>query len=149
VDTLSFKTKSASDKIVKREWYVIDAEDVVLGRLSTRIAHILLGKNKPYFTPSFDCGDYVIVLNSDKVKLTGNKWDDKTYIRHTGFPGGQREITAKLLNAKKPTDMVEIAVKGMLPKTKLGRAMVKKLFIYQGTEHPHAAQKPKSLTIKL
>jgi large subunit ribosomal protein L13 len=106
-----------------------------------------MGKNKPYFTPSFDTGDYVIVLNSDKVKLTGNKWDQKRYIRHTGFPGGQREIKAKLLNAKKPTDLVEIAVKGMLPKTKLGRAMVKKLFIYQGTEHPHAAQKPKPYTI--
>ncbi|MDX2002301.1 MAG: 50S ribosomal protein L13 [Chitinophagales bacterium] len=147
MDTISFKTQSASEKIVKRDWYVIDATDLVLGRLASQVAHKLMGKNKPYYTPSFDCGDYVIVINSEKIQLTGNKWDAKSYIRHTGYPGGQREVKARALNAKKPNDLIEIAVKGMLPKTKLGRAMFKKLFVYAGNEHPHAAQKPQSFNI--
>ena len=147
MDTISYKTKAPNDKSVTHDWYVIDAEDKVLGRLATEIAHRLIGKNKPYYAPHVDCGDYIIVLNSDKVKLTGNKWEDKSYIHYTGYPGGQREMKARALNVKKPTALVEKAVKGMLPKSKLGRAIFKKLFVYAGTEHPHAAQKPKSFNI--
>ena len=147
VDTISFKTLSPNKKTVVRDWYVIDATDLVVGRLCTEIAHRLMGKNKPYYAPHVDCGDYIIVINSDKIRFTGNKWDQKTYIRHTGYPGGQREISAKLQNVKKPTFVVEAAVKGMLPKSKLGHAIIKKLFIYEGAEHPHAAQKPKSFNI--
>lgn len=145
MDTLSYKTISANKNTVKQGWYVVDAENKTLGRLATQIAHILRGKNKAYYTPHVDCGDYVIVLNSDKVRLTGQKWDQKIYLRYTGYPGGQRATSARLLNQKKPTALVENAVKGMLPKTKLGRQMIKKLFVYSGTEHPHAAQKPQEL----
>lgn len=147
MDTISFKTKAPNDKTVTHDWYVIDAEDLVLGRLASEIAHRLMGKNKPYYAPHVDCGDYIIVINSDKVKLTGNKWDQKTYISHTGFPGGQREVKARLLNQKKPTALIETAVKGMLPKSKLGRAIIKKLFVYSGAEHPHTAQKPQPFNI--
>lgn len=145
MDTLSYKTVSANEKIVQREWYVIDAEGEVLGRMVTKIATILKGKNKPYYTPHFDCGDYVIVLNAGKVKLTGNKWADKKYITFSGYPGGQKSIAAQDLVNKKPEALVEKAVKGMLPKNRLGRAMYKKLFVYEGAEHPHVAQQPKTL----
>lgn len=145
MDTLSYKTVSANDKIVKRAWYVIDAEDQVLGRMSTKIAHILRGKNKPYYTPHHDCGDYVIVINAEKVKLTGKKFFDKEYVRYTGYPGGQRFANPRLMFEKKPVFPVENAVRGMLPKNALGRKMFKKLFVYAGSEHPHAAQKPKNL----
>lgn len=145
MDTLSYKTVSANKNTVTQKWYVVDAENQTLGRLSTQIAHILRGKNKAYYTPHVDCGDYVIVLNSDKVRLTGQKWDQKTYLRYTGYPGGQRSASARLLNQKKPTALVENAVKGMLPKNKLGRQMIKKMFVYSGAEHPHAAQKPQEL----
>ncbi len=118
-----------------------------MGRLATRVATILRGKHKPSFTPNIDTGDYVIIINSDKVVLTGNKMEDKEYIHHTGYPGGQRSLTAKALNAKNPQALVEIAVKGMLPKNKLGRAMYGKLFVYADAEHPHAAQKPQTLTL--
>ena len=148
MDTLSFKTKSANAQTVKRVWFVIDAEGKTLGRMCTRIASVLRGKHKPSYTPHFDAGDYVIVLNADKIRLTGNKLNNKIYLRHTGYPGGQRETTAKQLLAKKPTAVVENAVRGMLPKNKLGRAMIKKMFLYTGTEHPHAAQKPKALELK-
>ena len=147
MDTLSFKTKSANAQTVKRAWFVIDAEGKTLGRMCTKIATVLRGKHKPSYTPHFDTGDYVIVLNADKIRLTGNKMNAKTYIRHTGYPGGQRETTAKELLAKKPTALVEKAVRGMLPKNKLGRAMIKKMFLYTGTEHPHTAQKPKALEL--
>lgn len=147
MNTLSYKTKSATNETVKREWHVIDAEGVILGRLATKVASILRGKHKPSYTPHIDTGDYVIVLNSDKVVLSGTKMDDKQYIHHTGFPGGQRSLTAKALNAKKPEALVEIAIKGMLPKTKLGSAMFTKLFVYSEAEHPHAAQKPQTLTL--
>ena len=148
MDTLSFKTKSANAQTVKRVWFVIDAEGKTLGRMCTRIASVLRGKHKPSYTPHFDAGDYVIVLNADKIRLTGNKLNNKIYLRHTGYPGGQRETTAKQLLAKKPTAVVENAVRGMLPKNKLGRAMIKKMFLYTGTEHPHTAQKPKALELK-
>jgi large subunit ribosomal protein L13 len=145
VNTLSYKTKSANAQTYTREWFVVDATDKTLGRMSTEIATILKGKHKATYTPHFDAGDHVIVLNADKIHLTGNKWDQKIYMRYTGYPGGQKTVVAKDLNKKKPIAMVENAVKGMLPKTKLGRAMFKKLFVYEGAEHPHTAQQPKSL----
>ena len=147
MDTLSFKTVSASEKIVKRAWHVVDAENQVVGRLASRIAHILRGKNKPYFTPHFDTGDYVIVLNTDKVRFTGNKTEDKQYVRHTGYPGGQRFSTPKSLIDQKASRIVEHAVKGMLPKSRLGRRLFTRLFVYDGTDHPHAAQQPKELKL--
>ena len=148
MNTLSYKTKSATNETVKRDWFVIDAEGVVLGRLATKVASLLRGKHKPSYTPHIDTGDYIIVLNSDKVVLGGTKMDDKQYIHHTGYPGGQRSLSAKALNAKNPQALVEIAVRGMLPKNKLGRAMFTKLFVYAEAEHPHAAQKPQTLTIQ-
>ncbi len=142
MDTLSYKTKSEKKEAVERKWYVVDAEGEVVGRLCSKIAHVLRGKHKPSYTPHVDCGDYVIVLNADKVRFTGAKWDQKEYITYSGYPGGQKRATAKELNAKKPYAVVENAVKGMLPKNKLGRAMFKKLFVYAGSEHSHQAQKP-------
>jgi large subunit ribosomal protein L13 len=147
VNTLSYKTKSANNESVERKWYIIDAQDLIVGRMSSKIAHILRGKNKPYYTPHVDCGDYVIVVNADKVRFTGNKWSAKEYIRYTGYPGGQRKRTAAEQRAKKPEAVVEMAVRGMLPKNKLGRAMYRKLFVYAGTEHPHEAQKPEKLEL--
>jgi large subunit ribosomal protein L13 len=142
---LSFKTQSANEKIVKRDWYVVDATNQTLGRMSSKIAHILRGKNKAYYTPHFDCGDYVIVVNSGKAVLTGNKLEDKEYQTFSGYPGGQKIETAKELIKRRPNLMIERAVKGMLPKNRLGRAMVKKLFVYETAEHPHKAQQPKEL----
>lgn len=146
MNTLSYKTKFANAQNYKREWFVVDATDKTLGRLATEIATVLRGKHKPTFTPHFDAGDNVIVLNADKIHLTGNKWDKKEYLRYTGFPGGQRVVVAKDLNKKRPIAIIENAVKGMLPKNRLGRAMYKKLFVYEGAEHPHTAQKPKTLS---
>ncbi len=145
VNTLSYKTQSAKKETVKRDWYVVDAEGEIVGRLATKIATVLRGKHKPSFTPHVDTGDFVIVLNADKVRFTGNKLDQKEYIRYTGYPGGQRRRTAKEQLDKRPIKVIEDAVKGMLPKTKLGRAMYKKLFVYDAAEHPHAAQKPQAL----
>ncbi len=145
--TLSYKTISSNSDTVKRDWYIIDAENLVLGRMCTKIAMILRGKNKAYFSPHVDCGDYVIVINAEKIKLTGNKSEDKEYFSYSGYPGGQKKIGIKDLMAKKPTAVVEKAVKGMLPKNILGRAIIKKLFVYAGPDHTHEAQKPK--TIKL
>ncbi len=142
---LSFKTKSANEKIVERNWYVVDATNQTMGRMATRIAHVLRGKNKVYYTPHFDCGDYVIVVNSGKVVFTGNKMEDKEYLTYSGYPGGQKSETAKNLIARRPNVAIERAVKGMLPKNRLGRAMYKKLFVYEGAEHPHSAQQPKPL----
>ncbi|MEZ5017682.1 MAG: 50S ribosomal protein L13 [Flavipsychrobacter sp.] len=142
---LSFKTQSANETIVKRDWYVVDATDQPVGRMCTRIASVLRGKNKAYYTPHFDCGDYVIVLNSSKVKFTGNKLDQKEYQTFSGYPGGQKGETARNLLSRRPNVVVERAVKGMLPKNRLGRAMYKKLFVYDGAEHPHKAQQPKEL----
>jgi large subunit ribosomal protein L13 len=142
VNTLSYKTESAKKETVDRNWYVIDAEGEVVGRLCTKIATVLRGKHKPSYTPHVDCGDFIVVINADKVRFTGNKLEAKEYQRYSGYPGGQKTTTAKQMMDKKPRFILENAVKGMLPKNKLGRAMVKKLFIYEGTEHPHEAQKP-------
>lgn len=145
MNTLSYKTQSAKPAEVERKWYVVDAEGQTLGRLASQIATILRGKHKPSYTPHVDCGDFVIVLNADKVHLSGNKVNQKVYLRYSGYPGGQKQTTARELLEKKPTALVETAIKGMLPKTKLGRAMAKKLFTYTGSEHPHAAQQPETL----
>lgn len=132
---------------VERKWYLVDAEGKTLGRLSTEIATILMGKNKPTYTPSMDTGDFVVVINAEKVELTGNKWRDKFYRYHTGHPGGLKEIRYSELVQRKPEKLIELAVKGMLPKSKLGRAQIKKLKVYAGTEHPHEAQQPETLEI--
>lgn len=145
MDTLSYKTKSQRPEDVEPRWYVIDAEGQAVGRLCTRIATVIRGKHRPDYTPHVDCGDHVIVINAEKVRFTGNKLLDKNYIRYTGYPGGQRKESARDLLERKPEAVVENAVKGMLPKNKLGRAMFRKLHIYAGTEHPHAAQKPEIL----
>ena len=142
MDTLSYKTQSAKKEEVERKWYVVDAEGEVLGRLCSRIATVLRGKHKASYTPHVDTGDYVVVLNADKIRLTGNKLDQKEYITFSGYPGGQKRTPARELLAKKPRAVIENGVKGMLPKNRLGRAMFKKLFVYEGTEHPHQAQKP-------
>ena len=127
---------------VSLNWYVIDAADVNLGRLATKVAHVLRGKHKTTYTPHVDCGDYVIVVNASKINLTGNKLDDKIYYNHSGYTGGLRERTAREMKENYPVEMIERAVKGMLPKGRLGRAMYKKLFVYADSEHPHTAQKP-------
>lgn len=132
---------------VERKWYVVDAEGATLGRLATKVAVVLKGKHKPTYTPHIDCGDYVIVVNADKVKLTGNKLEDKKYYNHSGYPGGLRERNAKTMIEKYPEEMIERAVKGMLPKGPLGRAMGKKLFVYAGPDHKHQAQKPIELKV--
>ncbi len=136
------KTTMAKANEVDRKWYVIDAEDKVLGRLATEVANILRGKNKPIYTPHVDTGDFVIVINAEKVKLTGNKWDDKIHASHTGYPGGRREVVYKEIREKHPERIIEYAVKGMLPKSRLGRSMFGKLKVYAGPNHPHEAQKP-------
>ena len=133
---------------VKRNWVVIDAEGQTLGRLATQAAHVLRGKHKPTYTPHIDGGDYVIIVNADKVNLTGNKLDDKIYYNHSGYTGGLRERTARVMKEKYPVEMVERAIKGMLPKGRLGRQMYKKLFVYAGSEHPHAAQQPVEMKVK-
>ncbi len=133
---------------VVRNWYVIDAEGISLGRLAAKVANVLRGKHKPTYTPHVDCGDFVIVVNASKVNLTGNKLDDKIYYNHSGYTGGLRERTAREMLENYPIEMVERAVKGMLPKTRLGRQMYKKLFVYAGSEHPHIAQKPIEMDIK-
>ncbi|RZA01497.1 MAG: 50S ribosomal protein L13 [Sphingobacteriaceae bacterium] len=145
MNTLSYKTVSANKKTVNKQWVVVDAEGEILGRLSTKIAMIIRGKNKPEFTPNVDCGDNVIVINADKVKLTGNKLSDKQYVSYTGYPGGQRFISPKELLAKHPTRVIEKAVRGMLPKNRLGKALFGNLHVYAGAEHPHAAQNPKAI----
>jgi large subunit ribosomal protein L13 len=147
VNTQSYKTVSATPATVNKEWVVIDATDIPLGRLASRLALVLRGKTKPSFTPHIDCGDNVIVLNADKVKLTGKKMTDRVYVRHTGYPGGQRFSTPKEILAKKPTELLRMAVKGMLPKNRLGAKLINNLYLYQGTEHPHQAQKPRTITL--
>jgi len=147
VDSLSYKTVSANRATVKKEWVLIDAENEVLGRLASKVAKIIRGKYKTDFTPHVDGGDNVVIINAEKVMLTGNKVNDKEYVRYTGYPGGQRFATPKEVLAKHPERVIEMAVKGMLPKTKLGRAINKNLFVYAGTEHPHAAQQPKEVKL--
>ena len=147
MDTLSYRTKSVSNLEMegKRNWYIIDAEDQVVGRMCSKISSILMGKNKPSFTPNADTGDFVIVINAEKVKFTGNKWEQKEYIDHSFHPGGQKRTTAEAMREKDPRRVIERSVKGMLPKTKLGRQMYRKLFVYPGAEHPHGAQKPEKI----
>jgi large subunit ribosomal protein L13 len=145
VNTLSYKTRSVRKEDVNRRWYVVDAEGEVLGRLSSRIATVLRGKHRPEYTPHVDTGDNVIVINADKIRLTGNKELDKVYRRYSGYPGGLKELSAAEVRARRPERLIETAVKGMLPKNRLGNAMIKKLFVYAGPEHPHAAQKPEPL----
>ena len=147
MDSLSYKTISANAATVTKEWVVIDATNEVLGRLASQIAKILRGKNKPGYTPHVNCGDYVIVVNAEKVKLTGDKLTEKVYVRHTGYPGGQRFATAQDYLKKKPEFVIEEAVRGMLPKTRLGEAIFKNLKVYAGAEHPHAAQNPKAIKL--
>ena len=140
-------TFMASPATIERKWYVIDASGKTLGRLSSEVAKVLRGKNKPIFTPHIDTGDYVIIVNADKVKVTGKKLDQKKYYHHSDYVGGMKETSLKEMIAKKPEKVIELAVKGMLPKGPLGREMYKKLFVYAGAEHPHAAQKPEVLDI--
>ncbi|OAB80503.1 50S ribosomal protein L13 [Cochleicola gelatinilyticus] len=147
MDTLSYKTVSANKNTVTKEWLLVDADGQTLGRLASEVAKLLRGKHKPSFTPHVDCGDNVIIINAKNVQLTGNKWDDKTYIRHTGYPGGQRSLTATELFKKSPSRMVEKAVKGMLPKNKLGAELFRNLKVNDGAEHGQEAQKPRSITI--
>ena len=143
MNTLSYKTKSTRSEDVQHDWYIVDATNVPVGRLCTKIAQVLRGKHKTTYTPHVDCGDNVIVINAEKVRLTGNKWNDKKYLRYSGYPGGLKSRTAAEQVEKKPYFIVENAVRGMLPKNRLGRQMFKKLFVYAGSEHPHAAQQPK------
>jgi len=147
VNTLSFKTVSANKATVNKEWVIIDAEGKVLGRLASVVASMLRGKHKTNFTPHVDCGDNVIVINAEKIELTGKKWSDKIYTRHTGFPGGQRFTTAEALLKKNPIGLIEKAVQGMLPKNRLGSALYRNLYVYTGIKHPHEAQKPKQIEL--
>ena len=140
------KSFMASPATIERKWYVVDATGYTLGRLASEVAKVLRGKNKPIFTPHMDCGDYVIVVNAEKIKVTGKKLDQKIYYNHSDYVGGMKETTLKEMMAKKPEKVVELAVKGMLPKGPLGREMYTKLFVYAGPEHKHAAQKPEVLT---
>jgi len=147
MDTLSYKTKSINKTNANKEWVIVDATDQSLGRFAAMVAFMLRGKHKPSFTPNSDCGDNVIVINAEKVKLTGNKLTDKEYVRHTGYPGGQRFTNPAELMKRKPEAVVEMAVKGMLPKTKLGAELFRNLYVYAGTEHKHEGQQPKSVNI--
>jgi large subunit ribosomal protein L13 len=141
------KTYVAKEQEISKNWYLVDAKDRVLGRLATQIAMRLRGKHKPIFTPHADTGDFIVVINANKVTLTGRKWDKKIYYRHTGYTGGLKEISAKKLLEKKPEDILRFAVRGMLPKNSLGRRQLKKLKIYSGSEHPHQAQQLEKLEI--
>jgi len=145
VESISYKTQSANKATVERGWVVVDADSQILGRLASQVARIIRGKHKASYTPHVDCGDRVIVINADKIRLTGKKWDDKQYIRHTGYPGGQRVTTPKQMKAKSASLIVENAVRGMLPKNRLGRKLFKNLYVYNDGEHPHEAQNPKEV----
>ena len=147
MNTLSYKTVSANKETVEKEWFIVDAKDEILGRLASIVAIVLRGKHKPSFTPHVDCGDNVIVINAEKIKLTGKKMTQKQYISHTGYPGGQRSITPENLLAKKPEAVVEKAIKGMLPKSRLGSAIFNNLYVIAGESHPHDAQQPKKLDL--
>jgi len=147
MNTLSYKTVSANKETVTKEWVLINAEDEVLGRLASKVAMLLRGKLKPNFTPHVDCGDNVVIINAEKVKLTGKKLTDKEYVRHTGYPGGQRKRTPKELLVKNPRAIIESAVKGMLPKNRLGSDLFRNLYVYAGPDHPHQAQQPKEINL--
>jgi large subunit ribosomal protein L13 len=147
MDYLSYKTVSANKETVQKEWVVVDAEGQILGRLCTKVAKLLRGKYKPNFTPNVDCGDNVIIINADKVQLTGNKWNDRVYVRYTGFPGGQREFTPQDLMNKGADRLIRKVVKGMLPKTRLGNKLINNLKVFAGAEHNLQAQQPKQIDI--
>ncbi len=149
MNTLSYKTVSANKATAQKEWVVVDATDMVVGRLASKVAKLIRGKYKPNFTPHADCGDNVIIINADKVKLTGNKWEGRTFFYHSGFPGGRTDVTPAQLFAKSPERLVERAVKGMLPKNRLGRQLFRNLFVYAGAEHKHEAQQPKAIDLNL
>ncbi len=147
MNTLSYKTVSANKETATKEWVLVDADGQSLGRLASKVAMLIRGKYKPNFTPHVDCGDNVVVINAEKIVLTGKKWTDKSYIRHTGYPGGQRSLSAEELFQKDPCRLVEKAVKGMLPKNKLGSALFRNLYVYVGNEHNQEAQKPKAINL--
>ena len=147
--TLSFKTVSVNKSTAKKEWVVVDATDMVLGRMASKVAKLLRGKYKPSFTPHVDCGDNVIIINADKVKLTGKKWTDRVYLSYTGYPGGQRDITPARLMQKSPEKLIKKVVKGMLPKNILAASLLNNLYVYAGSEHPHEAQQPKTIDLNL
>ena len=147
MNTLSYKTKSANAATVEKEWLLVDATDQVVGRLASRIAILLRGKHKPYYTPHVDCGDNVIIVNADKVVFTGNKMDNKEYIRHSGYPGGQRSRSASEVMKKFPERVLEHAIKGMLPKNRLGRELFRNVYVYAGSDHSHAGQQPREINI--
>ena len=147
MNTLSYKTISANKSTVQKEWVLVDASDQVLGRLATRVAFMLRGKHKTNFTPHVDCGDNVIVVNADKVRLTGNKFTDRLHFSYTGYPGGQKRRSPKDLSGHKPESLVEQAVRGMLPKNRLGRAIFRNLYVYTGPNHPHEAQQPQNINL--
>ncbi len=149
MNTLSYKTISANKATVTKKWYIVDAEDQVLGRFASQVAMIARGKNKPSFTPHVDCGDHIIIINADKIKLTGKKIDGKEYVSYSGYPGGQKWISARRLMAKKPTMVVEKAVKGMLPKNRLGSQLFKNVHIIAGPDHKHEAQQPEKITFNI
>lgn len=147
MDSRSYKTISAKKETAVGKWYIVDAEGQILGRLCSKVAHVLRGKHRPDFTPHVDCGDNVIVINADKIRISGNKADNKEYVRYTGYPGGLRTKLFKDMKESTPERIIEIGVKGMLPKTKLGRGMYRKLHVYAGAEHPHQAQQPETLNV--
>ena len=147
MDQLSYKTISANAATIEKNWVVIDAGDAVVGRLASEVAKIIRGKHKPSYTPNTDCGDHVIVINADKVRFTGRKWDAKQYITHSLYPGGQKVLSPRQMMEKSSTRIIEHAVKGMLPKNRLGSKLFTNLFVYEGAEHPHAAQQPKKVTL--
>ena len=148
MDSTSYKTQSTNQKSAQKEWVLVDAEEQCLGRLASQVAAMIRGKHKPNFSPHVDCGDNVIVVNADKIRLTGKKWEKKQYVSHTGYPGGQRITTPRQLKEKFPTRMIEHAVKGMLPKNRLSRRLFPNLFVYAGPDHKHAAQNPKNIKLK-
>lgn len=145
MESISYRTVSANKATVEKGWVVVDADSQILGRLASQVARIIRGKHKASYTPHVDCGDRVIVINADKIRLTGKKWTDKQYVRHSGYPGGQRVSTPRQLKAKSASIIVENAVRGMLPKNRLGRSLFRNLYVYDGQEHPHGAQNPKVL----
>lgn len=147
MDTLSYKTISANKATAQKEWVLVDATDLVLGRMGSEVAKILRGKYKPSFTPHVDCGDNVIIINADKVKLTGSKWTDRIYLRHTGYPGGQREMTPEQMMKKSPEKLIKKVVKGMLPKNRLGDKLLGNLYVFAGAEHTMQAQQPKQIDL--
>lgn len=148
MDTLSYKTVSANKETANKQWVLVNAEDLVLGRLASQVAFMLRGKHKTNFTPHADCGDNVVVINADKIRLTGQKWTDREHFKHTGYPGGQKRISPKELFDRDQTSLVKQAIKGMLPKNKLGRTIYSNLFVYAGTDHKQEAQQPKEIKLK-